>query len=148
MLHNVLPTTENMSSPIIAPPLAGQILGSPKNDFVIAEWQDAGGPAGPPRYIAPKHIHHSDDEAWYVLDGVLHVLQGNEEVEVRAGCGILIPRGTPHTYWNPGRGRVRYLLVMTANIYQLIQDIHAMPERTSATLRAVFQKHNSELLDN
>ena len=83
-----------------------------------------------------------------MLEGVLRVLHGNDEVEVRAGAGVLVPRGTPHTYWNPGPGQVRYLLVMTANIYQLIQDIHAMPERTPATLRAVFQKHDSELLDN
>ena len=137
-----------MSSHIIAPPLAGQILGTPNNDFVIAEWQDPGGALGPPRYIAPKHIHHKDDEAWYVLEGTLRVLKGTEEVEVHAGAGILVPRGTPHTYWNHGPGRVRYLLVMTANIYQLIQDIHAMPERTPVTLLAVFQKHDSELLDN
>jgi mannose-6-phosphate isomerase-like protein (cupin superfamily) len=137
-----------MSSSIIAPLLAGQILGSIKNDFVVAEWQDAGGYIGSPRYIAPKHVHHSDDEAWYVLEGVLHILKGNDEVEVRAGAAVLVPRGTPHTYWNPGPGRVRYLLVMTANIYQLIQDIHAMSERTPAALRAVFQKHDSALLDD
>jgi mannose-6-phosphate isomerase-like protein (cupin superfamily) len=136
-----------MSSLIIAPPLAGHVLGSSGNNFVIAEWQDAGGPAGPSRFIAPKHVHHNDDEAWYVLEGVLRVQVGNDEVEAQAGAGVLVPRGTPHTYWNPGPSRVRYLLVMTANIYQLIQDIHAMTERTPATLREVFHKHDSELLD-
>ena len=41
-----------MSSPIIAEVLAGRVLGSANDNFVIAEWRDAGGPAGPPRYIA------------------------------------------------------------------------------------------------
>ncbi len=135
-----------MSSPIIAPPLAGSVLGTAVNNFVIAEWQDAGGISAQPRYIAPLHLHRSDDEAWYVLEGVLRVKVGNDEVELRAGSGVMVPRRTPHTYWNPGPDRTRYLLIMTSRIYQLIQDIHAMKERTPATLRAVFEKHDSELL--
>jgi len=54
-----------------APPLAGNVLGSPNHAFVVAEWQDAGGPPGPLRFIVPRHLHHSDDEAWYVLEGTL-----------------------------------------------------------------------------
>jgi len=135
-----------MSSPIIAPPLAGNVLGTAVNNFVVAEWQDAGGVSAQPRYIAPLHLHRSDDEAWYVLEGVLRVKVGEDDVELRAGSGVMVPRGTPHTYWNPGPDRVRYLLIMTSRIYQLIQDIHAMKERTPTTLRAVFEKHDSELL--
>jgi mannose-6-phosphate isomerase-like protein (cupin superfamily) len=135
-----------MDSPTIAPPLAGQVLGSQDNSFVIAEWQDAGAPPGPPRWIAPKHVHHKDDEAWYVLEGVLGVLVGDKEAEARAGSAVMVPRGTLHTYWNAGPGRLRYLLVMTTNIHQLIEDIHALKEKTPATLREVFQKHDSELL--
>jgi mannose-6-phosphate isomerase-like protein (cupin superfamily) len=131
----------------IAPVLAGQILGSISGDFVLAEWQDPGGPVGPPRLIAPRHLHHGDDEAWYVLEGTLRVEVGPDVVEARAGSGVLVPKGTPHTYWNPGPGPVRYLLLMTSNIYRLIQEIHAMPERTPPLLRAVFEKHDSELLD-
>jgi len=67
-------------------------------------------------------------------------------VEAAAGSAVFVPRGTAHTYWNPGPGRVRYLLVMTSNIYSLIQDIHAMAERSPEKLRAVFEKHDSELL--
>jgi hypothetical protein len=36
---------------------------------------------------------------------------------------------------------------MTSNIYRLIQEIHAMAERSPAALRAVFNKYDSELLD-
>jgi len=80
-----------MSAPSIAPPLAGNVLGLANNHFVIAEWQDAG---GPPRWIAPLHLHRNDDEAWYVLEGRLCVKMGDEEVELRAGSGVLVPRGT------------------------------------------------------
>jgi len=132
---------------MIASPLAGNILGSVDDAFVIAEWQDSGGTAEPPRLIAPLHVHHRDDEAWYVLEGTLRVLVGKDEVEAHAGSGVFVPRGTAHTYWNPGRGPVRYLLIMTSNIYRLIKEIHAMPSRTPTALRAMFEKYDSVLLD-
>jgi mannose-6-phosphate isomerase-like protein (cupin superfamily) len=132
----------------IAPPLAGHTLGSTNDDFVVAEWRDPGGPAGPPRLIAPMHLHHEDDEAWYVLEGTLLVQAGDQVVETRAGAGVLVPKGTPHTYWNPGPDAARYLLIMTSNIYRLIQAIHALPDRSAPMLRAVFQKYNSDLVDS
>src|SRR5215467_6972067 len=135
-----------MSNPIIAPPFAGQVIGPPDGSFVIAEWRDPGGPPGPPRYIAPLHLHRHDDEAWYVLEGTLRVLRGNEEVEATAGACVLVPRGTPHTYWNPGPAPLRYLLVMTPNIYRMIQEIHSLKERSSAILKALFNRYESELL--
>jgi mannose-6-phosphate isomerase-like protein (cupin superfamily) len=136
-----------MSFPTIAPLLAGQVMGSVDDAFVIVEWRDPGGPPGPPRLIAPRHVHHRDDEAWYVLEGTLRVQVGKEEVEARAGAGVFVPRGTPHTYWNPDPAPVRYLLIMTPNIYALIQAIHALPDRTPAAVEAVFRQHDSELLD-
>ena len=113
---------------------------------MIAEWRDAGGPPGPPRFIAPLHLHRNDDEAWYVLEGTLCVRVGDKDVEAKAGSAVFVARGTPHTYWNPSPGPTRYLLVMTANIFHLIQEIHAMPERTPTALQAVFKKYDSELL--
>lgn len=135
-----------MHSPVVLPPLAGSVLGSAADNFVIAEWQDAGAPPGPPRWIAPLHLHRSDDEAWYVLEGRLCVKKGEEEVELRPGSAVLVPRGTPHTYWNPAPDRVRYLLVMTPRIHRLIQEIHSVQERTPAIMRALFEKFDSELL--
>ena len=136
-----------MNAPIIAPPLAGNVLGSVSASFVVAEWKDAGGPPGPPRWIAPLHMHRNDDEAWYVLEGTLCVRVGKDVVEARAGSSVLVPRGTPHTYWNPGAGLTRYLLVMTSNIYALIQAIHAMTDRSPAALNAVFERYDSVRLE-
>ena len=71
---------------------------------------------------------------------------GDNDVEVRAGSAVLVPRGTPHTYWNPDPSPVRYLLVMTTNIYSLIQEIHQTKDRSVSALQELFKKHNSELL--
>lgn len=135
-----------MSSPIVAEPLAGRVLGTPDNSFVVAEWRDPGAPAGPPRWIAPLHLHHNDDEAWYVLEGRLCVKRGDETVEAGAGAAVLVPRETPHTYWNPDPSPLRYLLVMTPRIYQLIQAIHAATDRSPDAMRALFARFDSELV--
>jgi mannose-6-phosphate isomerase-like protein (cupin superfamily) len=134
------------SAPSIAPSLAGKVLGSPNGAFVIAEWRDPGGPPGPPRFIAPPHVHHKDDEAWYVLEGTLVVRVGDKDVEAHAGSAVLVPRGTPHTYWNPAAEPARYLLIMTSSIYRLIQEIHATKDRSAAAMQALFRKYDSELL--
>jgi hypothetical protein len=67
-------------------------------------------------------------------------------VDVPAGSGVLVPRGTVHTYWNPGPKPVRYLLFMTPGILQLINAIHAMPDRNPQALAALFEQHNATLI--
>jgi mannose-6-phosphate isomerase-like protein (cupin superfamily) len=136
-----------MNSPTIAQLLAGRTVGSAENSFVIAEWSDPGAPPGAsqPRWIAPLHMHRSDDEAWYVLQGKLCVKVGDDTVEAPAGAAVLVPKGTPHTYWNPDPAPVRYLLIMTSRIHQLIQAIHATQDRSADVMRALFKSYDSEL---
>jgi mannose-6-phosphate isomerase-like protein (cupin superfamily) len=126
--------------------LSGNVLGAGRGQFVMAEWRDAGGSATERRLIAPRHVHHSDDEAWYVLEGTLMFEVGDDEVEARVGSAVLVPSGTPHTYWNPSPEQARYVIVMTPNIHHLIQAIHAMPVRSREALAAVFEEHDSTLL--
>ncbi len=91
-----------------APALAATPLETP--GLVIVEWTDPGGGSDPPAYIAPLHVHHADDEAWYVLEGALAFRVGDEEILAEAGAGAIAPRGVAHTYWNPRPEPARYLL--------------------------------------
>ncbi|HKD06888.1 MAG TPA: cupin domain-containing protein [Bryobacteraceae bacterium] len=135
-----------MNEVVAAAELAGNIIGGDGGAFVIAEWRDEGGVTDPPRLIAPLHMHHKDDEAWYVLKGALRIRRGDEVVEAAAGSAVFVPRGTPHTYWNAIPGPTRYLLVMTPRIHALIRAIHAMTERTPEKMRDLFRQYDSELL--
>lgn len=132
-----------MTSSEIPPPLAGSVIGTAADSFGVAAWQDPGGPVGPPRYLAPLHLHHNDDEAWYVLEGTLCLHRGKEVAEARSGSAVFVKRGTPHTYWNRGPSRLRYLLIMTGNTYALIQSIHGLEERTQEAVRNLFAQHDS-----
>ena len=118
---------------------------APNASLVLAEWTDPGGGTDPPRYVAPLHIHQEDDEAWYVLEGALTVRVGDRDVEVTAGNGVIVPRGTSHTYWNPTPEPTRYLLVMTERINALIEALHSLRE-PEAEIGYVFAAHRSEYL--
>jgi quercetin dioxygenase-like cupin family protein len=52
------------------------------------------GPAGD---HTPLHVHHLDDESFYVLDGQLTLWAGDEKHVLRAGDSVFAPRGIPHT---------------------------------------------------
>ena len=45
----------------------------------------------------PRHLHHWEDEALYVLDGELAVCLGGEWRRVPAGGAVLLRRGVEHT---------------------------------------------------
>jgi mannose-6-phosphate isomerase-like protein (cupin superfamily) len=130
---------------MIFAPLAGQVGSQLASDFVIAEWRAGGAPPGPPQLIAPLHVHYRDDEAWYVLEGVLVFQLGDQQVEATAGDLVFAPHGVVHTYWNPRAEPARYLLIMTPKLNRLIEALHATSERTPEALSAIFEQHDSAL---
>ena len=46
----------------------------------------------------PRHVHHNEDETFYVLEGEVTFLVGDERIEVGAGDYVFAPREIPHTY--------------------------------------------------
>jgi quercetin dioxygenase-like cupin family protein len=66
-----------------------------------------------PEQGPPPHIHHLEEEQFYVLDGQLTYSVGDQTFQVSAGDFIHIPRGTVHSFRNlaitcdicPGRHR-------------------------------------------
>jgi mannose-6-phosphate isomerase-like protein (cupin superfamily) len=108
------------------------------HDLVLVDWT---APAGT-RNQAPLHVHHADDEAWLVLDGALGVRVGERDVVLGPGEAVLVPAGTPHTFWNARAETTRYVLAMTPRIRRLIDALHAGGDPA-----ATFRAHASELLE-
>src|SRR5947199_6796672 len=46
----------------------------------------------------PLHVHHNEDETFYVLEGELTFLVGEERIDVAAGDFLFAPRDIPHAY--------------------------------------------------
>jgi mannose-6-phosphate isomerase-like protein (cupin superfamily) len=51
-----------------------------------------------PDEAPPPHVHHGEDETFYVLDGVLRFVIGTEEFEAEPGALVHAPRGVPHRF--------------------------------------------------
>jgi mannose-6-phosphate isomerase-like protein (cupin superfamily) len=110
---------------------------------VIVEWADSGESQW--EWIAPLHVHHADDEAWYVLEGALRFRIGDQICEAGPHAAVLAAKGTPHAYGNARRGqRAQYLLVMTPKIHALVKALH---EPGIGDYAAIFRAHDSELLN-
>ena len=50
----------------------------------------------PPGFATPYHLHHTEDEAFYVLEGELTVIRDGEKTLLRSGGHIFLPRGVSH----------------------------------------------------
>jgi quercetin dioxygenase-like cupin family protein len=60
------------------------------NSFAQIEMNDPRGTA------TPLHLHHKEDETFYVLEGEVTVLVGDERIDLSAGDYAFAPRGIPH----------------------------------------------------
>jgi quercetin dioxygenase-like cupin family protein len=48
--------------------------------------------------MPPLHVHHDEDETFYVLAGRLTLVNPNGSVELEAGDACYAERGVPHVY--------------------------------------------------
>ncbi len=63
----------------------------------------------PPGTFVPPHVHPTQDEFIYVLEGTFDLRLGDAERQARAGDLVRMPRGVPHAYYNNGAVPARAL---------------------------------------
>jgi len=121
---------------------------------VLAEWEADGRTSDEVAWQAPLHVHHTDDEAWYVLSGTMRMRIDGEDYDVPAGSGIIGPRGVPHTFGNPGEEPARYVLVMSATTHAMLRELHGgfsglreLHGGFSGDVAALFEKYGCALLE-
>ncbi len=61
----------------------------------------------------PPHIHEREDEGFYVLEGELTIVCGENSWTAGPGSFAMLPRGIPHSFSVSGNGQAR-LLQMTS----------------------------------
>ncbi|SDD80115.1 cupin domain-containing protein [Auraticoccus monumenti] len=131
-------------SPDVVPALAAARLSG--EDLELVEWVAEPGPDGGAVWQAPLHVHHADDEAWYVLSGRMVFRLGPDVVEVGPGGAALARAGVAHTFGVVGDEPARYLLVMTPRVAQLVATLHDPALAAGRSAAQVFTDHASTLL--
>jgi mannose-6-phosphate isomerase-like protein (cupin superfamily) len=132
---------------VLASPLAATTLAPAGAELVLVEWVDPGGNPDEPMPLAPLHVHHHDDEAWYVVAGALGFRVGEDVVTAKTGDAVIVPHGVAHTFWNATADPCRYLIAMTREIKAIIDEVHALADRSHDAVREVFRRHASDLVD-
>ena len=83
----------------------------------------------PPNAEAPLHVHHRDDEGFWVLEGDVTFEVGDATIEAGAGDFAFGPRDIPHRY-TVGPSGCRMLFIMTPGGFEgLVRDMSAPAER-------------------
>jgi quercetin dioxygenase-like cupin family protein len=65
----------------------------------------------PPGFEAPLHVHHRDDEGFWILEGSVTLKVGETTIEASAGDYLFAPRDIPHRY-SVGDAGCRMLFIM------------------------------------
>jgi quercetin dioxygenase-like cupin family protein len=65
----------------------------------------------PPGSGTPMHVHHREDENFYVLEGEFSVHVGGHAHRAAAGSFVFAPREIPHRYENIGQTTGRLLVI-------------------------------------
>lgn len=66
----------------------------------------------PPGFAAPLHVHHWEDEAFWLLEGDATFEVGGTTIEARAGDYLFGPRSIPHRF-TVGSAGCRMLFICT-----------------------------------
>ena len=83
----------------------------------------------PPGSQPPPHIHHNEDEGFYVLEGDVTLHTAHGERTLGPGEFAVGPRGVPHTYRAGARG-VRMLVVSApAGFAEFVREMGVPAER-------------------
>jgi 2-polyprenyl-6-methoxyphenol hydroxylase-like FAD-dependent oxidoreductase/quercetin dioxygenase-like cupin family protein len=102
----------------------------------------------PPDTFVPPHIHPTQDEFVYVLDGELTLADGEADHLAHAGDLLRLPKGRPHGLFNRSGTPVVCLfwVTPTAKLYDLFVAIDAMADQNPDDVVALAAEHDVEFL--
>ncbi len=154
---------ETASGGIILGPGEGQKI--PETDAITlkATSEETGGSVGfleatsLPGYGPPRHIHHSCDEVFYVLEGEFLFLIGERQVSALPGTFVFIPRGTVHaakvTGTEPGKVLMAYIPGGLERSFEEFAKLRTEPKEDAnrstgrgSTVAEINEKYDSEFV--
>jgi mannose-6-phosphate isomerase-like protein (cupin superfamily) len=111
----------------------------------------------PPNQEAPLHVHHREDEGFWILEGEVTFEVGDATIHAGPGDFAFGPRGVPHRY-TVGDAGCRMLFVMTPGGFEDVIREMSVPAQSRtlppppeeepdwAHVASVAKAHGCELL--
>jgi mannose-6-phosphate isomerase-like protein (cupin superfamily) len=109
----------------------------------------------PPGLESPLHVHYTEDEGFYVLEGSVTIFVGDETVELAPGQHGFGPRDVPHRF-SVGPDGARMLWVLTPGGFENLIEAASVPAETPTVpppsvlppenVAEIVLRHGNELL--
>ena len=105
----------------------------------------------PPGGGPPLHVHHREDEFFYVLEGEVEFMVAGQRSRASAGTFAVGPRDIPHAFQNPGSTSLHMLImVRPAGAEKFFEEASAMTAPGSppdiAEFSALAKRYGMEIL--
>ena len=97
-----------------------------------------------PKSGPPTHIHHAEDEFFYIVSGEFKVKLGDRIMSAPVHSVMFVPRGTAHTFENVGTQPGVVLVGVTpGGLEKMFQERQGVDAETN---RALMKAHNVEVV--
>jgi mannose-6-phosphate isomerase-like protein (cupin superfamily) len=110
----------------------------------------------PANAAAPLHVHHTEDEGFYVLEGSVTIYVGDQSVTLGPGQHAFGPREIPHRF-DIGPDGAHMLWVLTPGGFEALVEEASVPAaaptlpppdvRPPDNIDEIVRRHGNELLD-
>ena len=93
--------------------------------------------------FVPPHIHPTQEEFIYMLEGRMDLVLDGKDYVASAGDLIRLPMGVPHGLFNKSEQTIKCLfwVAPTRKLYDLFWAIHSMKEQKPEDVVALSAKH-------
>ena len=99
----------------------------------------------------PPHVHHREDEAFYVIEGQFEFRVGDRQIRATAGSYLWAPRDIPHRFRNVGETTGKLLIVIRpAGFERFIEAFSRLPPDAPpdwGRMSALAQEYGLEFLE-
>lgn len=86
----------------------------------------------PPGFASPWHVHHDEDESFFVLEGRVSVVVDGRTVTLNAGDFAFGPRGVPHGFRTEGTAPTRLVLLTSGGAFAQFIEAASLPDDGAA----------------
>ncbi|OBX27127.1 Cupin domain-containing protein [Gelidibacter algens] len=96
----------------------------------------------------PLHIHNSQDEIFYVIDGAYYFQVGDEKYHMAVGDSIFLPRKVPHAWTQKSKkGRMNVILQPAGKLEDFFVTMAALDhEPTPKEIENIFADNDMQVV--
>ncbi|WP_188854381.1 cupin domain-containing protein [Aureimonas glaciei] len=95
-----------------------------------------------PRNGVPLHVHANEEEHFVILEGHVHLVYGDQSVELSAGEAVTVKRGTAHAWCNLSDRIARMLIIFAPG--NLEKTFRLIGSLKGDDLAAVLESNESD----